>query len=93
MSQLAVSYGANAVPVMGGSADPTRRSVVSGATPAIGSGVSLGSPEPIVIEHIPEPEDRVSCAGITKRGTACSAPVVRGTEWCAGHHRSINKGD
>lgn len=93
MSQIAISYGANAVPAMGGSTDPNRRSAVTGATPAIGSGASLAGPEPVEIVHHVSAEDRPSCNGITKRGTPCGAPVVRGTEWCAGHLRSISKED
>lgn len=86
MSRVAFTYGANAVPAMGGSADSTRRSAVGGAMPAIGSGASLPTEPPP-----PPPSTRPSCAGITKRGSECGAPPVKGTEWCAGHLRSVEK--
>ena len=85
-----MTYGANAVPVMGGSADPTRRVAAAGARPAIGSGSGLAGPAPV--ETAVEP-DRRHCAGITKQGIPCGAPPAKGTEWCAGHLRSHLKGE
>lgn len=77
MSQLAVSYGANAVPAMGGTTDSSRVKHQAAAVPAIGSGFSL----PTEIEHD-------GCAGTNKTGEPCGARPAKGTEWCVGHLRS-----
>lgn len=78
MSQLAISYGQNAVPAMSGSADSSRIKHATSAVPAIGSGVNL-----------PTISDAISgCHGVTKTGDSCNARPAKGTEWCVGHLRS-----
>lgn len=78
MSQLAVSYGANAVPAMGGTTDSSRVKFQNAAVPAIGSGSSL----PTV------PEAVAGCYGTNKAGDPCGARPAKGTDWCIGHLRS-----
>lgn len=80
MSQLAVSYGANAVPAMGGTTDSSRIKFQNAAVPAIGSGYALAA-ETVVDKHI-------GCAGVTKVGEPCKARKANGTDWCVGHLRS-----
>ena len=80
MSQLAVSYGTNAVPAMGGTTDSSRIKFQNSVVPAIGSGYNLAT-ETTVEKHI-------GCSGITKVGEPCKARPARGTDWCAGHLRS-----
>ena len=80
MSQLAVSYGANAVPAMSGTTDSSRIKFQNAAVPAIGSGFNLATET--VIEKL------VGCSGITKIGEPCKARPARGTDWCVGHLRS-----
>lgn len=77
MSQLAISYGSNAVPAMGGSADSSRIKHATSAVPAIGSGVNL-----------PTVSDIEGCHGVTKHGESCNARPAKGTDWCVGHLRS-----
>lgn len=84
MSQIAVSWGRNAVPAYGGDSDPSRIQASHGAVPAPGSGSSL----PTESEVIASVRERPSCAGTTKNGSDCGAPPAKGTEWCAGHLRS-----
>lgn len=78
MSQLAVSYGTNAVPAMGGTTDSSRIRFQNAAVPAIGSGSSL----PTVAQAVD------GCAGFNKSGESCGARPAKGTEWCVGHLRS-----
>jgi hypothetical protein len=78
VSQLAVSYGANAVPAMGGTTDSSRVRFQNAATPAIGSGSSL----PTVVQVVG------GCADTNKAGEPCGARPAKGTEWCVGHLRS-----
>jgi hypothetical protein len=80
LSQLAVSYGANAIPAMGGTTDSSRIKFQNAAVPAIGSGYALAT-ETVVDEHI-------GCAGVTKVGEPCKARKANGTDWCVGHLRS-----
>jgi hypothetical protein len=80
LSQLAVSYGANAVPAMGGTTDSSRIKFQNAAVPAIGSGYALTA-ETVVDKHI-------GCAGVTKVGEPCKARKANGTDWCVGHLRS-----
>ena len=80
MGQLAVSYGANAIPAMGGSPDLSRIKHKNSAVPAIGSGASLPT-ESVVDRH-------TGCAGMTKVGEPCRARKANGTDWCVGHLRS-----
>ena len=80
MSQLAVSYGINAIPAMGGTTDSSRIQFQNAAVPAIGSGFNLATETTI--------EKHVGCSGITKIGEPCKARPARGTDWCVGHLRS-----
>ncbi len=80
MRQIAISYGANAVPASGGVTDSSRIQHQSSAVPAIGSGAALPT-ETIVDTHI-------GCSGMTKVGEPCKARPARGTDWCVGHLRS-----
>ncbi len=80
MSQLAISYGANAVPAMGGTTDSSRIQFQNSVVPAIGSGFNL-TIETVVEKH-------VGCSGMTKVGEPCKARPARGTDWCVGHLRS-----
>ena len=83
MSQLAVSYGSNAVPVNNGGVQPDMTRAAAGAVPSPGSGINL-EPE---IEQVFEidPERIGFCQG--NAGT-CRARPAKGTEWCVGHLRS-----
>lgn len=78
MSQLAVCYGPNAVPVMGGTTDSSRVKHQSAAVPAIGSGASLPTRTPTV----------AGCSGLNKQGDPCGARPAKGTDWCVGHLRA-----
>jgi len=80
LRQVAISYGSNAVPVMGGDTSSTRVRHQNVAVPSPGSGASLPT-KTIVDEHI-------GCSGMTKLGEPCRARPANGTSWCAGHLRS-----
>ena len=80
MRQIAVSYGANAIPAAGGSMDSSRIQHHNAVVPAIGSGYGLAT-ETVVDKHI-------GCSGITKVGEPCKARPAQGTDWCVGHLRS-----
>lgn len=80
MRRIAVSYGSNAVPVMGGTVNPNRVQHQSAAVPMPGSGMNLPTETPV--------EKYVGCSGITKFGEPCKARTAKGTEWCVGHLRS-----
>lgn len=79
MRQIAVSYGSNAVPAMGGeSSGRVQHNGVAVLMP--GSGTALPT-KTVVDKHI-------GCAGTTKIGEPCKARPANGTNWCAGHLRS-----
>ena len=80
MKQIAVGYGSNAIPALGGNRDSSRVQFQNAAVPAIGSGAALAT-ETIIDQHI-------GCSGMTKAGEPCKARPARGTDWCAGHLRS-----
>jgi len=80
LRQIAVSYGSNAIPAVGGDTDPSRIRHQNPVVPAIGSGAAL--PTETIIDKYAE------CSGLTKLGEPCKARPARGTEWCAGHLRS-----
>ena len=80
MKQIAVGYGPNAIPALGGDRDSSRVQFQNAAVPAIGSGSALAT-ETIIDQHI-------GCSGMTKIGEPCKARPARGTDWCAGHLRS-----
>jgi len=80
LRQIAVSYGSNATPVMGGSTNSSRVQHQVAATPMPGSGASLPT-KTVVDKHI-------GCSGITKAGEPCRARKANGTDWCVGHLRS-----
>lgn len=80
MRQIAVGYGSNAIPAMGGDMATGRTQHQVAAIPMPGSGAALPT-ETVVDKH-------VGCAGMTKVGEPCRARPANGTNWCAGHLRS-----
>ena len=80
MKAIAVSYGTNAVPVMGGNVDSSRIKHQNSAVPMPGSGSALPTVTSI--------DEHIGCAGVTKVGEPCKARPANGTGWCAGHLRS-----
>ena len=78
MSQLAVSYGRNAVQANSGGIKPGVSVAATGAVASPGSGVSLET------ETVDDTRDGF-CQG--NDGT-CRARAAKGTEWCVGHLRS-----
>ena len=80
MKQIAVGYGANSVPVMGGTTDTSRVQHKGVAVLMPGSGAALPTKTSV--------DKHIGCSGMTKVGEPCKARPANGTNWCVGHLRS-----